>query len=86
MAEVAAYAAVLVGKVGEVEAVVREILDYGHRGVAPDAKIPEFAASLALTALVHGDEHGVLGGIGMHAARPLAIVIGVATLASLRIA
>ena len=55
-------------------------------GVALDAKVAELAVRLALTALVHGDEHRVSRRVRVHAARPLAVVIRVATLARLGIA
>ena len=51
-----------------------------HRRVALDAEVAELAVGLALTALVHRDEHRVLRGVGVHAAGPLAVVNRVAPL------
>ena len=60
-----------VGAVGEAE------LDR-HRRVALDAERAERAAGLALAALVHRDEHRIVGRVGVHRARPLLEVLGVA--------
>ena len=53
--------------------------------MALHAEIAERAVALLLGAFVHGQENGILGGVGMHAARPVAELLGVAALAARRI-
>jgi hypothetical protein len=85
VAKIAAHTAISVGKLGEIEAVARSLVDDRHRRMASDTKIPELAARLALTSPVHGDENGIFRGIGVHAAGPLAIVTRMAPRAHLGI-
>src|SRR5690348_18461708 len=53
--------------------------------MAVDAEVAELAAGLALAAPVHREEHRVIGGVGVHRARPLREVLRVAVLAGVRI-
>ena len=66
----------------EIEPVLRRALVDGHRRVAIDAERTELTAGLALPAGVHGQEHRIVGGIGMHAPHPFVVMLGVALLAT----
>ena len=81
VAEEAGHAVELLRHGVEVEPVGRGFLVQGHRGVALDAEIAELPARLALPALVHRAEDGVVRGVGVHARGPVGVVVGVALLA-----
>jgi hypothetical protein len=85
VAEVAGHAAVLGVELGQVQAVLREPLGEGDRRVAAHAEVADRAVRFALRPRVHRDEDGVLGGVGVHRARPLAVAAGVTPGAALRV-
>ena len=65
----------------EVQTVGRLPFVHGHRRVALHAEVAERAVRLPLPALVHRAEDGVVGGVGVHARRPVRVVVRVALFA-----
>ncbi len=72
-------------ELGQVEAVARRAGAHRHRGVAVDAERAEPAVGLALAACVHGAEDGIVGGVRVHAPRPLRVMCAVTRHATARI-
>src|ERR1019366_44144 len=86
MAEKASDALLVGGQGGQIQPVGRLAVEHGHGRVALDAKGPEFAPGLSLSASVHREKDRVVRRIGVHARRPVQVVARVAHLARLRIA
>jgi hypothetical protein len=75
----------LLGELAEIEAVCCGAEAMGEGGVTLHTKIAERPFGLALTEAVHRQKHRVIGGVGVHARRPLLIMLGVTALAGLRV-
>ena len=85
VAEEARDAAQLRRELRRIDGALTAALGHGHRRVALEAKRAECTLRFPLPAAVHRDEHGVVGGIGVHAPGPLVVVCRVAALARPRI-
>lgn len=84
VAEVASDTLQMFGNLSQVQAIAGQALTHRHRRMTLHAKVTQLAVRFALSTPVHGEEHGILGGIRMHAATPLAIMLWMAALAGSR--
>jgi len=85
MTERAGDPAQVFGKLIEVEAISSLSQSQGERGVALDAKVAERPFGLPLASSVHRPKDRVYRGVGVHARRPLAILLWVTPLTPLRV-
>ena len=85
VAKVAGHALQLVRNLVQVHAIGGHSHADRHRCVAADAEVSQLAAGLLLASAVHRQEDRILGGVRMHAAGPLAVVVLVTLFAGLRV-